>query len=144
MMRVKKKHRKHRAKYGRLLVLGLFLWLRIMDLAVVRFLYPHLSVGYQQNLKVFLVAMGLWATGLLAAVWFRQLWAKYLLVVSMVLVVIGALSSLPSLMDSGDSHYKLTLSMAMLGIYLPPILLLVASQHIHKLTEPKGMQYIPE
>ncbi len=142
-MRVKKKRRKHRSKYGRLLIFCIFLWFRIADMAQMQIMYPHLSVGYQQGLVVFLVAMGLWSTGLLAAVWFRQLWAKYVLVASQILVVVFSMSVVPSLPDSGDSRYRLWLSVAMVSVYLPAIIVLVASKQIHKLTEPKGLSIIP-
>ncbi len=144
IMRVKKKRRRHRAKYGRLYIFGLFLWLRIVDLAVMRFLHPHLSVGYQHLLVVFLMAIGLWSTGLLAALWFRQTWAKYVLVGTLLLIIIGSVSILPSLPDSGDSQYKLWLILSVVTVYLPVVLVLVASKHIHNLTEQRGLSGLPQ
>jgi hypothetical protein len=143
-MRVKKKRRRHRAKYGRLYIFGLFLWLRMIDLAVLRFLHPHLSVGYQHWLVVFLMAIGLWSTGLLAALWFRQTWAKYVLVATLLLVIIGSVSILPSLPDSGDSQYKLWLILSVVMVYLPVVLVLVASKHIHNLTESRTLGGLPQ
>lgn len=144
IMRVKKKRRRHRAKYGRLFVFGLFLWLRIVDLAVMRFLYPRLSVTYQQVIEVSLMAIGLWSTGLLAAVWFRQNWAKYVLVGTLLLIIVGSVSILPSLPDSGDSQYKLWLILSVVAVYLPVVIILVASKHIHNLTETRGLSSIPQ
>ena len=112
-------------------------------MAQMQIMYPRLSVGYQQGLVVFLVGMGLWSTGLLAAVWFRQLWAKYVLVASQILVVVLSLSVVPSLPDSGDFRYRLWLSIATVMVYMPSIIVLVASKQIHKLTEPKGLSVLP-
>ena len=129
--------RRRKAKNGRFYVFFLFLWLRAIDAGTLYFLYPRLSIVYRRYLLVSLVAMAVWTTGLLMAIWFRQHWAKYVLAGSLLLAVASTLSMIPGLPDSIDPQKKLTLILGVTGVYLPVALMLIISKSIHKLTHGK-------
>ena len=133
--RVRKRRKK--AKNGRLYIFLLFLWLRAIDAATLFFLYPRLSVVYQRHLIVFLVAIAVWTTILLVAIWFRQHWAKFLLAGSLLLVVASTLALIPGLPDSADPQKQLGLSVGVTVAFLPVALMLILSKSIQKLTHTK-------
>ena len=135
VMRVHKRRRK--AKRGRLYIFLLFVWLRMIDTATLFFLYPRLATVYKQYLVVSIVTVAVWTTGLLLAIWFRQHWAKYLLVFTLLMAVISTLMMLPGLPDSMQPQKLVLLTMGITAVYLPVALVLIASRHIHKLTRGK-------
>lgn len=130
-----KKRRRRRAKNGRFFIFLLFLWLRIVDITVLHCVYPKLPLIHQQNLVVFLVTTGVWTSGLLLAIWFRQSWAKYLLAASLLFTVVFTLSMIPGLPDAMHPENELLAILGITAIYLPVALVLIISKHIHKLTE---------
>lgn len=130
-----RKRRRHRSRNGRLFIFLLFIWLRIIDVTVMRCIYPKLPVIHQQNLVIFMVTTGVWSSGLLLAIWFRQTWAKYLLAASLLFTVIFTLSMIPGLPDAMHPKDELLAILSITAIYLPVALVLMISKHIHKLTE---------
>ncbi|MCX6968219.1 MAG: hypothetical protein NTZ46_10680 [Verrucomicrobia bacterium] len=126
--------RRRKAKSGRLYIFSLFAWLRLIDAATVYYLYPQLSVINKQYLIVSLVTTAVWTTGLLLAIWFRQNWARYLLVLSLLVAVISTLSMIPGLPDAMHPRKQLSMILAITGVYLPVALVLILSKSVHKLT----------
>ena len=135
---VRRVHKRHRKAFsGRFYIFFLFLWLRAIDAATLYALYPRLAIVYKRYLILSLVTTSVWTTGLLLAIWFRQNWAKYVLVGSLLLTVISTLSMLPGLPDSVDPQKELCFIMGVTVVYLPVALFLMVSQSIHKLTREK-------
>jgi hypothetical protein len=97
--------------------------------------YPKLQVVPQRNLLLFLGVTAVWTTGLLTAVWFRQNWAKYILVASLLFTVIFTLAMIPGLPDAMHPRQEFYFIIGITAIYLPVALVLIISKHIHKLTE---------
>lgn len=134
VVRIRKRHR-YRVRNGRLYIFLLFLWLRIVDIAMMLCVYPKLPIVHQRNLVLFLGVTAVWTTGLLVAVWFRQNWAKYILVGSLLFTIVFTLSMLPGLPDVMHPRNECYFILGITAIYLPVVLVLVISKHIHKLTE---------
>ncbi|MEI8234479.1 MAG: hypothetical protein WCH57_07300 [Verrucomicrobiota bacterium] len=135
VFKVRKRRRHHRMQSGRLHLFLLFLWLRIVDSTMLLCVYPRLPIAHQRNLMLFLGATAVWTTGLLLAVWFRQNWAKYILVGSLLFTVVFTLSMIPSLPDVMHPRKELYAILGITAIYLPVALVLIISKHIQKLTE---------
>ena len=134
VVRVRKRHH-YRARNGRLYIFFLFLWLRIVDVAMVFFVCPRLQVVPRRTLVLFLGITAVWTTGLLIAVWFRQNWAKYILVSSLLFTIVFTLAMLPGLPDAIHPKQQFYFIFGVTAIYLPVALVLIISKHIHKLTE---------
>jgi len=126
--------RRKKVKNGRLYILLLFLWLRAIDVATLFYLYPRLSVVYKHYLVVSLVTTSVWTSGLFIAIWFRQNWAKYVLVASLLITVVSTLSMIPGLPDVMQPMKELMAILGITAVYLPVALVLMASKQIHKLT----------
>lgn len=129
-----RKRRHYRIGNGRLYIFLLFLWLRIVDAGMMLCIYPRLPVIHKSNLVLFLGVTAVWTTGLLAAVWFRQNWAKYILVGSLLFTVVFSLSMIPGLPEALHPKQELYFILGITAIYLPVALVLIVSKHIHKLT----------
>ncbi|MDD5351298.1 MAG: hypothetical protein PHQ12_13895 [Chthoniobacteraceae bacterium] len=130
-----RKRRHYRVQSGRLYIFLLFLWLRIVDAAMLLCVYPKLPVLHQRTLVLFLGITAVWSTGLLIAIWFRQNWAKYILVGSLLFTVVFSLSMIPGLPDAMHPRKEFYFILGVTAIYLPVAIVLIVSKHIHKLTE---------
>ena len=97
--------------------------------------YPHLPIVHKRNLVLFLGVTAVWTSGLLIATWFRQNWAKYILVGSLLFTVVFTLSMIPGLPDVMHPKKELYVILGITAIYLPVALVLIVSKHIQKLTE---------
>lgn len=129
---LRKRHKK--ARNGRLYVFLLFAWLRAIDVATVYYLYPRLPVVYKQDLVVALVTTAVWTSGLLLAIWFKQNWAKYVLVATLLTMIVSTLSMIPRLPDVMQPLKQLMVILGISVVYLPVALVLMTSRQIHKLT----------
>jgi len=134
------KRRHYRARNGRLYIFLLFLWLRIVDAVMILCVCPKLQVVPQRNLVLFLGVTAVWTTGLLMAIWFRQNWAKYILVGSLLFTVVFTLAMIPGLPDAIHPTQQLYFIFGVTAIYLPVALVLIISKHIQKLTAQEQFQ----
>ena len=129
--------RRHRssAREGKLYVLLIFVWLRMIDSALLIVLCPPLPMAFKENMILAVSTGAAWTTGLLAAVWFRQDWARCLLAGSLIVTVVLSLSMLPLLRDMANPWKDFYSIIGVTAVYLPIALVLIFSRSIRKLTE---------
>jgi hypothetical protein len=122
LLPLKSRRRRHRnsarfgnSSRGRLSLIGLFLLLRGLDLFIF-FEWPAVN---KSEVLVTILNNVLWTTALLAAIWFRKSWARYVLIFFLPLGVTSALILLPDFWIKFDADnrliYIITATLAVLG-----------------------------
>ena len=139
--RKRRHHRNHAYQIGRLHLFLLFLWMRVWDVILIWGIAPKLSTMHRSYLMLLLGVAAVWTTGLLAAAWFRQNWARYLLALSLIVGVVISLAMIPMLPDI--MHARKAFYAILIGtvLYLPVGIVLLGSRPIHKLTQKDQFNY---
>jgi hypothetical protein len=119
------------AARGRLLLVVIFCALRGVDALCY---FGNHGAGSKAALLGGIVTNAAWTTALLAGIWFRQNWCRYVLIFFMGLAVAVALVAIPSMIPDLKGNGILTVLGAGTLIYAGLAWLLVNSADIHRLT----------
>lgn len=121
--KLKRHHRYRDPRPARMWLVGMFVFFRIMDVAMVMLTTP----SKRGSLILTLFLSALWTTTLLAGVWLRQRWARYTLIGLLFLTLLPALFIIPEQLTLGQSISPATLLQIFTNVTVALLLIFLKS-----------------
>ena len=131
---VRRRRRSRQPRNGKFFVFLVFVWLRMVDAAILHWIYPIAGATAQHYLMAGVLSFATWTTVLLTAIWCRHRFAQILLGGSLAFAVLVALAAVPSLPDLAHPKTQILAIFGFTAGYLPIALYVLVSRSITKLT----------